>query len=160
MAGAFGVLLLAATFLPWYARPLDCAAPPCRREALSAWGAFAAIDVLLLVAALFGLAAAVTTAVYRAPAVPVAVASLTALVGTVAAIAVLLRAAFPPDADVRLSGLWLGVIGAVGVAVAGWLAVRDEGHGVWPGRDSAERAWPVEVLDLPAPAPTGKAERR
>jgi hypothetical protein len=160
MAGAFGVLLLVATFLPWYGRPLDCAAPPCRLEALSAWGAFAAVDVLLLVAALFGLAAAVTTAVYRAPAVPVAVASLTALVAPVAAIAVLLRTAFPPDADVRLGGLWLGVFGAVGLAVGGWLAVRDEGQGLWPGRGADGRAWPVEVLDLPAPGPTGEAERR
>jgi hypothetical protein len=164
MAGASGAVLLAAMFLPWYGRTARCVEAPCPSQTLDAWGAFAVTDLVVLLAALFALASWVTTAAYRTVAVPVAVSSLAALVGTLALVVVVVRAAVPPDATTRLSGLWVGLVAVLGVAMGGWLAVRDESYGFWPSQDPAaghpERARSVEVLDLPAPAPGGETERR
>jgi uncharacterized membrane protein YfcA len=155
MTGAFGALLLVATFLPWYERPMQCVRAPCPARPVSAWEAFAVIDFVVVLAALFGIAAWVVTAVYRAPAVPMVVASMTTIVGIVGVALVVVRVALPPDAQERLGGLWLGLAGILGVAVGAWVAVRDEGYGFWPTQDPKQPAWAsrVEITDLPAPPP-------
>lgn len=156
MTGASGAVLLVATFLPWYERELVCVRAPCPSGAVSAWEAFAVVDVALMLVALLGLACSLVALLYRAPAVPMAVATITALLGTVASVLVLVRTAFPPDAEARLGGgLWLGLVATLGVAAGGWIAIRHEGYGFWPTQDPAsfhpDWAPRVEVTDLPAP---------
>lgn len=154
MAGAFGAVLLAATFLPWYSRSLECVRAPCPPEALSAWEAFTVVDFVLALAALLGLATWVVTAIYRAPAVPIALASIATLVSLLAVVLVVVRAFVPPGLDTaRLGGLWLGLGGVLGLAGGAWLAVRDEGYGLWPTQDPEQPDWipPVEITELPAP---------
>ena len=153
MTGAFGALLLVATFLPWYERPTQCQSAPCPTQPVSVWEAFAVIDFVVVLAALFGIAAWVVTAVYRAPAVPMVVASMATIVGIVGLVLVVVRVALPPDAQERLGGLWLGLAGILGVAVGAWVAVRDEGYGFWPTQDPKQPDWAprVEITDLPAP---------
>ncbi len=161
MTGVSGAILVPATLLPWYERPLECVRAPCSSPTVSAWEAFAVVDLALLLAALLGLACSLVAVLYRAPAVPIAVASITALLGTVASVLVLVRTAFPPDAEARLGGLWLGLVATLGVAAGGWLAVRHEGYGFWPTQDpaAAHPDWAprVEVTDLPAPPPDAAA---
>ena len=145
ICGASGALLIAALFLPWYQREnvciqlagVECPAPAQR----SGWESFGAIDVALLVAGLFAIALLALTAAQRTPAIPVATAALTALVGTVAAALVAWRIVFipegalgPPSGAVNdpepAAGAVAGLIGSLGVVIGAWLSMRDEGAGI------------------------------
>ncbi|HKF80333.1 MAG TPA: hypothetical protein VKB17_05860 [Thermoleophilaceae bacterium] len=131
-----GIALLVSLFLPWY--------EPDR----TAWEALAVSDVILLAVAAAALCVFVATATQRVPAVPIALEAIVALLGIVAAIVVMLRVIWLPDpADGREWGLWLGLVGALGVAAGGWVGVRDDRPASFGGRP------PPDVEPLPAPRP-------
>jgi heme A synthase len=152
MAGLAGVALLVALFLPWYGEPDQ-----------SGWEALAVNDVLLAAAALFGIVTFLATATQPVPAVPIFLDALLALAGMIATLLVLIRVAFLPDgADSREWGLLLGLVGALGIAVGGWVSMRDQRLSP-PGRPTDLTGRPVaepeEVEVLPPPDPTGAASR-
>jgi hypothetical protein len=129
-----GVVLLVSLFLPWY------------RPSLTAWEALAVNDVILAIVGLAALAALVATATQRVPAVPIALEAMVAALGVVALLLVVVRAIWLPDAaDQRDYGLWIGLAGAVGMAVGGWIAIRDERMPAAPKRPEHD--------PLPAPPP-------
>jgi len=140
-----GAALLVSLLLPWYSH---------EGEDRSGFEALAANDVILALIAASAVALFLITATQRVPAVPVALESLLALLGFVATILVLVRTAWPPDQ--REWGLWLALAGAVGIAVGGWIAIRDERlseagrHTDATGRPGPP---PPEVESLPAPRP-------
>jgi hypothetical protein len=139
-----GLLLVASTFLDWY----DVDSRQEIREAhsvevltawgsLSAWEAFTVVDLLIAVLAVMAIATAVMAAAHNTPAVSLALASLTALVGLVVVVALLVRLGAPPsfsirgievpDDDVsRAAGVWVGLGAAVLTTVAAFVAMRDE----------------------------------
>jgi hypothetical protein len=120
LAGLGGLVLLVSLFLTWYS---------VSDRDLTAWQSFAVIDVLLALAALVGIALAVTTAVRRTPAVPVALGVLGAPVGVVATLLVLLRLLDPPGPNELLDlgpGVWLALAGAAAVAAGAWWSLGDE----------------------------------
>ena len=127
--GASGLALLIFMFFPWYAE--DAGLGP---QNLSAWSAFALIDlVLFLVAALaIGLAAA-RAAGARPPDLPAPPATLVAAAGALAALLVLFRLFELPDPDIadadigRKVGVYLGLISSAGIAVGGIAAMRGIG---------------------------------
>jgi hypothetical protein len=137
IAGVSGAVLLVALFLDWYSA--------ADRPPANAWDTFSVTDVLLAVAALFGLALAVGAATQRSAAVPQAIGGLTVPVAFAAAIVVVIRALVLPDgADGREAGLFIGVAATLGVLVGAWRSIGDQSF----PRSVAPR---VEVTPLPAP---------
>jgi hypothetical protein len=139
IAGIAGVALLVALFLDWYSSEGGASA--------NGWESFTVTDVLLAIAALFGLALALGAATQRSAAVPQTVGQLTVPIAFVAAIAVVIQAlSLPEGADSREIGLWIGVVAALGVLVGAWRSIGDQSfpRAVAPN---------VEVTPLPAPKP-------
>ena len=160
IAAISGIALLVSLFLPWYgyeaARPGLLAIP----DGATGWQAFAVTDVALAVLAAFGVALLLVTAAQRTVAVPVALAGLTALAGTIALAlaAVLVAIEVSPGGPIATSrepGAWLGLVAAAGLAVGGWVAIHDERLSA-PGRptDATGRPAPPREIDpIPAPKP-------
>ena len=144
-----GVLLLVSLFLPWY--------ESSGTETLSGFESLTIVDILLALTALSAVAIVPITASQRVPAVPIALEALLTIAGLLATVLVLIRvASLPGDAAERELGLWLALVGAVGVVVGGLVAMRDERRSP-PGRpvDLSGRPVPAppEVETLPAPRP-------
>jgi hypothetical protein len=113
-----GVLLAVALFLPWYEFP---------RGNENAWRALTIAEIPAAAAVLVALALVGATLVQRSPALPVALAVWTTVIGLVGVAVVAVRTVALPDmASERCYGLWLGLAGTFGVLVAGWLSLRDE----------------------------------
>lgn len=129
-----GVALLASLFAPWYG------------EDRTGWEALAVNDVILAAVAAAAVGVFLITATQRVPAVPVALESMVTVLGFVAVVVVVVRAIWLPGvADEREWGLWVGLAGAVGVAVGGWIAIRDDTTAGAPPQPEPE--------PLPAPRP-------
>jgi hypothetical protein len=140
IAGVSGVVLLVSLFLDWYSGPGGTVTA-------NAWQSFSVTDVILAIAALFGVSLAAGAATQRSPAVPVSVASLTVPVAFVAAILVLIKLLSLPDgADGREFGLYVGVVATLGVLVGAWRSLGDQSF----PKGASPR---VEVTPLPAPKP-------
>jgi hypothetical protein len=132
-----GIALLVSLFLPWYGYVPRRPRGPIEIVGgdVTGWQAFAITDVLLTLLASFGVALLVVTATQRTVAVPIALAGLTALAGSVALVLAVVRLLVevspesPAGALVdttRRVGSWLGVAAAAGLAIGGWMAMRDE----------------------------------
>jgi hypothetical protein len=118
LAGCAGALLAVSLFLPWYEFSGG-------RE--NAWQSLTVAEIPAALAAMSALALVLVTIAQRSPALPLAVAVVTVVLGTLALIAVGVRAiALPPGALERCYGLWLGLAGSLGVLVAAILSLRDE----------------------------------
>ena len=156
-----GAALLAFMFFAWYGSVAG--------GGPTAWEAFAVIDLVLLANALAAIALGVVTAAQRTAAVPIAMASLSALLAIVATFLVLFRMLVVPDVappapsavgidEVGESspalGLYLGFLACLGITVGALLAIRSEE----PGRGSRGDARPVEITELRAPRPEGTSE--
>jgi len=105
LAGASGLLLLLAMFLPWFglngrARVPGVGVIEIGAGNLNAWEAFAAIDVVLAAAAALAIAFAVTAA-FTQPPPPLALAVIG--VAGLAALLIVFRLIDPPDIHVEAS---------------------------------------------------------
>jgi hypothetical protein len=115
ITAASGCGLLVSLSLPWY------------EVAGSAWESFAVLDIALALVAATAVALLVVTATQAVPAVPMAMDSLVTLAGIAATVVVIVKALAPPDgAGGREWALGLGLVGALGVATGGMVAMRDE----------------------------------
>jgi hypothetical protein len=113
-----GLLLGVAPFLPWF---------EIAGGRQSGWHALTVAAVPAALAALATLALVAATAVQRSPAIPLAWAVATTLIGLLSFVLIAVFAAAPPaGASARCYGLWLALAGALGVLVAAWLSLRDE----------------------------------
>jgi ABC-type polysaccharide/polyol phosphate export permease len=119
LLAALGAVALAlALFLPWYAFP---------RGREDAWQALTVTEIPAAAAALVALALFVATLNQRSPALPVALAVWTTVLGVISLGVVGVRAlALPAMALGRCYGLWMALAASLVVACAGWLAMRDE----------------------------------
>ena len=134
IAGAGGVVLLAALFAGWY-------------SGASAWQAFSVLDVVLALLALVPLALVVLQATRESPSLPIAFSVLTTVAGAFATLLILYRILNQPGPNDRVEvelGAWIGLAAAVMTTAGGWWSMRVEAV---PG----VRLPPVE--DLPEPAP-------
>jgi hypothetical protein len=141
VAGLGGVALLVSLFLPWY----DVTGV---ERHLTGWQAFSVIDVILALAAVVGIAVAVTGAVRRTPTMPVGFAVLGVPVGALAVLLALVRVLDPPGPNDLLDlavGSWLGLVGALAVAAGAWWSMADE-------RNRRAPEVPVEVRPAPPAA--------
>jgi hypothetical protein len=147
IAALSGVVLLVSLFLPWYGAGADGDA--------SGWEALAVVDIALALVAAFGVSLLVVTAAQRVPAVPIALSAIGTLVGLIGVVLVLVRLADVPGGfDGREIGVWLGLLGAIGIVAGGGVAMRDErlspdgAHTDLTGRPVPP---PAEIERIPAP---------
>ena len=122
VAGVAGAVLLLSLFLEWYT-------VRGRAEGLSAWGAFAFVDLLVCLVALLGIALAVSQVVGRGPALPVAIGVITATLGLAATLLVLYRILNQPGPNDAIgvgAGAWIGLAACLGVFLGAWLSLSDE----------------------------------
>jgi len=122
VAGAAGVVLLAAMFLNWYS-------VSSRDDSLTAWEAFSVVDVLLAIVALLGIALALSEVIGRGPSLPVALGVVTttlALAGTLLLAYRIINQPGPNDLISVEAGAYLGLLAGVGVFLGAWLSLSDE----------------------------------
>ncbi len=133
LAGVGGVALLAVTFAPWY-HFLEGVYPGSRtieagHETQTAWQAFSALDIVLVLLALVGIALLVTTLFERTPALAVAAEVWGTVLAVITTIWVAIRVVNPPGpnyaADLKW-GAWVGLVCCVAITVGCWRAMRDE----------------------------------
>ena len=132
LAGVGGLALLVVMFFPWYeflegvyqgTRDI-----PIGDTRQSAWEAFSALDVALVLLALLGIAVLATTAFERTTAFPVAAVTLTAFIGTLTSVWMLIRLLNPPGPNFaadRLWGAWVGTLLVLAITAGAWWSMRD-----------------------------------
>jgi hypothetical protein len=128
LAGAGGALLAVALFLPWFGKVSPYCVPlpghSCGRN-VSAWEAFGFTDVVLLFAAIAGIAMAIAGAKSKTDS-QITSASMTVPIGFLASLLVLYRV-FEPVGNLDLRfGLFLGLASCLAVTYGSWRAVRNE----------------------------------
>jgi hypothetical protein len=154
--GLCGVALIVSLWLPWYHVPASPATahlpngwtgyvPLGSSASFDAWQSMAVNDVILLIIGALAIAFVVATATQSSGAIPIASVVFVALGGILASVLTLVRLIWPPDIGPgptdRAPGVWIAAAAAIGLAVTGWLSMRDE-------RRSPSR---VDVPVLPAP---------
>jgi hypothetical protein len=159
LAAAASVALFVLLFVPWYGAG-DAGwfsyvpGPPGDR---TAWQSFSAVDLLLALTAALGLTLAVTTATHRAPAVPVAFASIATAAALISLVVVVYRLVDQPGpndlVETRI-GAYLGLLAVLGILAGGWITMGDE-------RPETETRPPVPARPAPpATAPEGSVVAR
>jgi hypothetical protein len=133
---AAAIVLFVSLFLPWYgltgsgfAHGWTGYAP---REALTGWAAFTVVDVVLTACALVALVAVALQATQHSPALPIVSATAATWAGIATTVLVVVKLLDPPlegSVDLR-AGAWIGLASAVGCAIGGWWAMRDERPGL------------------------------
>jgi hypothetical protein len=136
----------------------------------NAWQAFSLIDILLLITILGVVGLAIARATGAALDLPIAPSAIIAGLGGIAFLLILFRLIFTPDAtggadlpagvevDVDVSrkiGVFLGLLASAGMAIGGWLSMREEGAGFERDRYAGgpETAGPPPPATPPATAP-------
>jgi hypothetical protein len=116
LTGAVGVIVSLA--LPWYEAP---------QHALDAWQTFGAAVVLVMLAALAGIALIGATLAERSPALPVAAALWSTVLGLTGVIAAIVRLLERPHGATALcAGAWVAFGGTLLILAGGWQSMRDE----------------------------------
>ena len=131
LAGAGGLLLLVALFVPWFGRDdpycVEIVGVDCPQGAsFDAWQAFSLVDVILLLAAAAGIAMAVIAVANAKTDLPITSAAMTVPLGLLATFLVAYRVIDPVGDLSRKAGLWLGLIGAASITYGSWRSIRDE----------------------------------
>jgi hypothetical protein len=125
-AGIGGIVLLVSLFLPWYGVSVNVRGFSASENG-SGWEVLSTIDIILFVIAVAAIALVVLKAVDQLSAdVPVALILLG--LGALAVLLILYRlidspapSDLPDEVDVsRKIGIFIGLIGAAGVAYGGW----------------------------------------
>jgi hypothetical protein len=147
VAGATGVVLLVVMALPWYDL-LD--------GSLSAFQAFAFVDLWLALTALLAIAIPIVTALRDSPSVPLGVAVATEAVSWIAVLLALWRAIDDPGKGLDATLMpWIGLLATLAISVAVWWAIRDERAPALKPAPGAERM-PAPPANAPA-EPTAEA---
>jgi len=164
IAGVGGIVLLVALlFLNWYSG-VSVETGFGEFEVggeLGAWdrqgflGTLA--NLVILAAGIVGVGSALLTATSSTVALPVAASALTAAGGFAAVVMVLLRMLFQPGEGEAVDlevGIFVALIGAVGVAYGGWQSMQEEGTTFGEARDQLQ-----DRLGEGEPAPPGAGDR-
>jgi len=131
------ILLVGLLFLKWYGfggsveTPFGGAVKFSAAD-IGAWdgaGFLGTIaNLVILVAGIAAVGLAILTATARSVALPVAASALTAGLGIASVAMVVLRIFFRPGSESDLKfGIFVGLVGAVVVAVGGWQSMKEEG---------------------------------
>ena len=155
LAGAAGIALLLVMFIfDWFSVDVGGGFADISVGG-NAWDTMELIRFVLLLAAISGIALAVTSASQSKVDLPVALSAITAGLGILSVVLVAYRIIDPPGGGAedlgvdigRSIGVFLGLIAAGGVAAGGWMAMQEEGTSF---SDQADR---VGGGDEPPPPP-------
>jgi hypothetical protein len=117
VAGASGLGLLVASFLPWYSGG---------GEHATAWQAFSVVDLFMAAAAVAGLAVGVVVLFRLSVSYPVAGCAIATLFGAIALVLIVRRLIDPPGEGLDLEfGAWLGLVSAAGITLGGYLGMQE-----------------------------------
>jgi hypothetical protein len=152
IAAGAALLLFIDMFLHWYkadignlvpgVKNLGIAVPDLSAEA-SLWQATSILDIFLLLVIIVALGLAFLSASGRSVALPVAASVITAVLGAIATLVVLLRLIDQPGPDSVVDikvWAWIGLLLCAAIAYGGWTSMRDEGTNLSDARGQAERA--------------------
>lgn len=93
---------------------------------VTGWQALTDVRWLLLVTIVAAVGLVLTQASRRAPAVPVTMSLVVMLLGIVSVVALIYRVLISPPPH-QQAAAYLGLLSAIGIAVAGYLSLREEG---------------------------------
>ena len=182
IAGASAVLLLIFMFFSWYGvesvttggietdfSDLGSLGGVVPDTSVNAWGAFSFIDILLFLCIVGIIALVVLELTGAGVNLPVPAGTVMAGLGALALILILFRLIVTPEPDIpdfgfgvdvdfdvsRKIGLFLGFLASIGMAVGGFLAMREEGssYGNLGGGTGATGAAPPPSAPPQAPPP-------
>jgi hypothetical protein len=137
IALAGSVCIVVALALPWYATASGH---------LDAWSTFGAAVAILIITAVLGFCLAIATVAERSSAIPVAMAVWSTIGGMAGVIAAIVRVLERPAHATSASvGAWLALVGAVGVLVGSWQAMRDERTSAYDPPDVQPRVPPASA---------------
>lgn len=168
IAGVSAVALLLIMFVfSWYGIK---DAPEGLDGGFNAWESFGFIDIILFITIVVAVGMAVATAMAQTVALPVAASTLTAGLGLVSAILILIRIFATPDVGGDVAGFdfeietsvkigaFLGLIAAAGIAYGGWRAMQEEGTSFGGEADRVrDRGEPPPPPPPPPPSSQGPA---
>jgi hypothetical protein len=128
------ICAIVSLVVPWYDSPAG---------KLDAWETFGPATALLLAAISASLAMVVSSLTERSPSLPVAIVVWCVPVSLAAVIAAVVRIIERPDhASGLAAGPWLALVGAAGMLVGAWLAMRDERPALYEAARPAPRPRP------------------
>ena len=131
---AGSICAIVSLVVPWYESPAG---------RLDAWGTFGPSIALLLAAIFATLAMVVSALTERSPSLPVAIVVWCVPVGLAALIGTVVRIIERPDhASGLAAGPWLALVGAAGMLIGTWLAMRDERPALYEPARPAPRPRP------------------
>lgn len=147
LAGISGLALFIFLFFKWYGFDVPEGVPDYLADgaSLSGWQAFTTIiDLLMILVIVAAVGLALLSATQRSVALPVSASVFTAVLGALATLWILFKMFIdkPGPGGIDLStkiGAYLGLISALGIAVGGWLAMKDEGTSFGELRDAGEK---------------------
>ncbi|MEK6251864.1 MAG: hypothetical protein AABM43_07955 [Actinomycetota bacterium] len=129
MAGTGGASLFVTLFLPWFGKVSQFCVPlsghSCGHD-FDAWKVFNFTDVVLLAAALCGLAMAVLAGASSKTDTQITSACLTVPIGLLATVLVFYRVFEPVGKLDPRFGLFLGLAACMAITYGSWRAVRNE----------------------------------
>jgi hypothetical protein len=165
IAGGAGVLLLVSLFLSWYGVDLGGIAAAAGVDvSVNAWDAFGLIDLVLFLTALAAIAHAALAASDRKVELPVSPAQVVAGLGALSVLLIVYRLLNQPGPNELVGvrfGLFVGLLGAIGVALGGFRSLQDEPAvvtaGAGPAPTPASPAAPPTPAAPAAPAPPAPA---
>lgn len=130
IAAASAVVLFVSLFFPWYGTDTEALGIDATT---SAWQAFNLLDIIVVLIVAAVLALVLSEASGRSPQLPTT--PLITGLGVLALVFIFYRFLNRPfDLDPRY-GLFLGLAAAAGVAVGGWMAMRETGTSFAAARD-------------------------
>jgi hypothetical protein len=144
LAGGSGIALILIMFIfDWFSVSISGSAGGFSfggSAGGNAWEAYGFTDLILFVTAVAAITLAVTAANSMELNLPVAMSAITAGLGALSILLVLISILSPPDfgapdaaddfIDVgRSIGVWLGLLATIGITAGAWMAMQDEGRG-------------------------------
>ncbi len=132
LIGAGGLVLLGSMLLlPWYRR-VSVSGPPAPRyfvmTSVDGWHGLSNAHWLLLVTILVAWALVFFQATRRAPAIPVTLSLLAAVLGGLTALWLIYRVLINPPGSGRELGAFVGLLASLAITYGGYASLRDGGN--------------------------------
>ena len=158
LAGLSAVALILIMFIfAWYAIPGGVANGFDAFDAFDDW-----VGLILIFTAIAGVALALIGGGQPRVGMPVALSAITAGLGILSVVVLLIYLISPPSIDLgqlggvvdldRKFGIWLGLLATIGIALGGWMAMQEEG--VTFGESERYRRGPRERPGAGPPPPS------
>jgi len=131
IAGVAGVALIIIMFLEWWSIPGGSAAGALLSQAgfdttFNAWQASDLNDIIWFITALFAVALGLLAASQANLNMPVALSAVTAGLGILSLVLIVIRLIDPPGELDRSYGVWLGLIAIIGIAYGSWITMQED----------------------------------